>query len=62
MQLWSTGTPMSRHGAAALACRPPAHTFDPHILVAWGARGYVGFVVMNVTFAAFELTRSLLYS
>jgi GNAT superfamily N-acetyltransferase len=45
--------------AATLACRPPAHTFDPHILVALGGMGIVGSVVMNVTFPAFELTRSL---
>ena len=36
------GRPVSdvaAQAAATLACRPPAHTFDPHILVAGGARG-----------------------
>lgn len=56
------GRPVSdvaAQAAATLACRPPAHTFDPHILVAVGGKGIVGSVVMNVTFPAFELTRSL---
>jgi GNAT superfamily N-acetyltransferase len=45
--------------AATLACKPPAHTFDPHILVALTDKELIGSLVMNVTFPAFELTRSL---
>ncbi len=45
--------------AATLACKPPANTFDPHILVALTAQELVGSLVMNVTFPASELTRSL---
>ncbi|HET7883429.1 MAG TPA: GNAT family N-acetyltransferase [Acetobacteraceae bacterium] len=45
--------------AAALACRPPAGTFDPHVLLAALDQTIVGSLVMNVTFPAFELTRSL---
>jgi GNAT superfamily N-acetyltransferase len=45
--------------AAALACRPPVATFDPHVLLAVLGETIVGSLVMNVTFPAFELTRSL---
>ena len=46
-------------GAAKLACRPVANTFDPRVLIAvWNGR-VVGSIVMNVTFPAFELTLSL---
>jgi len=45
--------------AAALACSPPAHAFDPRVLVALTGDQIVGSLVMNVTFPAFELTRSL---
>jgi GNAT superfamily N-acetyltransferase len=45
--------------AAALACKPPVNTFDPHILVAVTAQELIGSLVMNVTFPASELTRSL---
>jgi len=45
--------------AATLACRPPIGTFDPHTLLAALGTNIVGSLVMNVTFPAFELTRSL---
>jgi GNAT superfamily N-acetyltransferase len=45
--------------AAALACLPPANTFDPLVLVALIGDAIVGSMVMNVTFPAFELTLSL---
>jgi GNAT superfamily N-acetyltransferase len=45
--------------AARLACRPPVGTFDPHTLIAVIGTEIVGSLVMNVTFPAFELTRSL---
>jgi RimJ/RimL family protein N-acetyltransferase len=45
--------------AAMLACRPPVGTFDPHTLLAVIGWEIVGSLVMNVTFPAFELTRSL---
>ena len=45
--------------AAALACRPPANTFDPRVLIAVAGNAVVGSVVMNVTFPAAELTLSL---
>ena len=45
--------------AAALACRTPATIFDPHVLIAMLDAAVVGSLVMNVTFPAFELTRSL---
>ena len=45
--------------AAALACSPPTNVFDPRVLVAFMGGEIVGSLVMNVTFPAFELTRSL---
>jgi GNAT superfamily N-acetyltransferase len=45
--------------AAALACKPPMSTFDPHTLVALAGTELIGSLVMNVTFPALELTRSL---
>ena len=45
--------------AAALACSPPTHAFSPRVLVALTSGQIVGSLVMNVTFPAFELTRSL---
>jgi GNAT superfamily N-acetyltransferase len=45
--------------AAALACAPPVHAFDPRMLIALMDGEIVGSLVMNVTFPAFELTRSL---
>jgi GNAT superfamily N-acetyltransferase len=45
--------------AATLACRPPVGTFDPHTLLAVMGTEIVGSLVLNVTFPAFELTRSL---
>jgi GNAT superfamily N-acetyltransferase len=45
--------------AAVLACKPHIHTFDPRILVAVTGKELIGSLVMNVTFPAFELTRSL---
>jgi GNAT superfamily N-acetyltransferase len=45
--------------AAALACSPPVRVFDPRVLIALIAEEIVGSLVMNVTFPAFELTRSL---
>jgi len=45
--------------AAALACRAPANTFDPRVLVALAGDAVVGSLVMNVTFPASELTLAL---
>jgi GNAT superfamily N-acetyltransferase len=45
--------------AAALACKPPVHTFDPHVLIGVSGDTVVGSLVMNVTFPAAELTLSL---
>ncbi len=45
--------------AAALACSSPTHAFDPRVLIALMGQQIVGSMVMNVTFPAFELTRSL---
>jgi GNAT superfamily N-acetyltransferase len=45
--------------AAALACSPPTHAFDPRVLIGLMGSQLVGSLVMNVTFPAFELTRSL---
>jgi GNAT superfamily N-acetyltransferase len=45
--------------AATLACSPPTHVFDPRVLVALAGGQIVGSLVINVTFPAFELTRSL---
>jgi ribosomal protein S18 acetylase RimI-like enzyme len=45
--------------AAALACIAPTNTFDPHTLIAMSRADIIAYVVMNVTFPAFELTRSL---
>jgi GNAT superfamily N-acetyltransferase len=45
--------------AATLACKPPANAFDPHILVALVGADLIASLVSNVTFPAFELTRSL---
>jgi ribosomal protein S18 acetylase RimI-like enzyme len=45
--------------AAALACKPPVAMFDPRVLVATADNAIVGSLVMNVTFPASALTRSL---
>ena len=45
--------------AAALACKPPVHMFDPLVLVAVCDETVVGSIVMNVTFPAAELSLSL---
>jgi GNAT superfamily N-acetyltransferase len=48
--------------AARLACRqvPPAESFDPRTLIAVDGQGWVcGSVVLNVTFPATRLSRSL---
>ncbi len=45
--------------AATLACKPPADHFDPHVLVALLGEQLIASLIMNVTFPAFELTRSL---
>lgn len=45
--------------AAEVACRPRLHDFDPHVLLALTDQGVVGSIVMNVSFPAFELSRSL---
>src|SRR2546426_7127483 len=39
--------------AAALACRQPMNTFDPHVLIASTGNTILGSIVMNVTFPAF---------
>jgi GNAT superfamily N-acetyltransferase len=56
------GRPVSdktANGAARLACKPPVNSFDPRVLIALMDEAIVGSLVMNVTFPAFELTRSL---
>jgi ribosomal protein S18 acetylase RimI-like enzyme len=45
--------------AAALACKPPVATFDPRVLIATVGDAVVGSLVMNVTFPASALTKSL---
>jgi GNAT superfamily N-acetyltransferase len=45
--------------AASLACMPPMGAFDPHTLIALAGMELVGSLVMNVSFPASELTRSL---
>ena len=45
--------------AAALACKPPAAMFDPRVLIATWDDDIVGSLVMNVTFPASALTKSL---
>jgi ribosomal protein S18 acetylase RimI-like enzyme len=45
--------------AASLACKPPTATFDPHVLIATVGNAIVGSLVMNVTFPASALTKSL---
>jgi ribosomal protein S18 acetylase RimI-like enzyme len=45
--------------AAALACQPPTGTFDPRVLIAVVGNTVVGSLVMNVTFPAHALTKSL---
>jgi GNAT superfamily N-acetyltransferase len=45
--------------AATLACKPPAGTFDPRVLIALLKGSVVGSMVMNVTFPAAELSLAL---
>ena len=46
--------------AAALACKPPVNTFDPHVLIAVAGDNVVGSLVMNLPHSpAAELTLSL---
>jgi ribosomal protein S18 acetylase RimI-like enzyme len=45
--------------AAMLACQPVRAMFDPRVLVAEVDGAIVGSIVLNVTFPAFELSRSL---
>ncbi len=45
--------------AATLACQVARETFDPRVLIAIANGAIVGSVVLNVTFPAFELSRSL---
>jgi ribosomal protein S18 acetylase RimI-like enzyme len=45
--------------AATLACKPPTATFDPRVLIATVGNAVVGSLVMNVTFPASALTKSL---
>jgi GNAT superfamily N-acetyltransferase len=45
--------------AATLACQPVRATFDPRVLIALADHAVIGSVVLNVTFPAFELSRSL---
>jgi GNAT superfamily N-acetyltransferase len=45
--------------AAALACKPPLGTFDPRVLIGAAGNTVVGSLVMNVTFPAAALTKSL---
>jgi GNAT superfamily N-acetyltransferase len=45
--------------AATLACQPVRATFDPRVLLALVDDWVIGSIVLNVTFPAFELSRSL---
>jgi GNAT superfamily N-acetyltransferase len=45
--------------AATLACQPVRSLFDPRVLIASVGGVIVGSIVLNVTFPAFELSRSL---
>ncbi len=45
--------------AALLACKPPVAEFDPRVLIAIIEGDVVGSIVLNVTFPAYELTKSL---
>jgi GNAT superfamily N-acetyltransferase len=45
--------------AAAIACRPVGTTFDPRVLIALSDNAFVGSIVLNVTFPAYELTLAL---
>jgi ribosomal protein S18 acetylase RimI-like enzyme len=45
--------------AATLACQTVGATFDPRTLVATAGKTIIGSIVLNVTFPAFELSRSL---
>jgi GNAT superfamily N-acetyltransferase len=45
--------------AATLACQPVRTTFDPRVLIAFVDDEIAGSIVLNVTFPAFELSRSL---
>jgi GNAT superfamily N-acetyltransferase len=45
--------------AATLACQPIRNTFDPRVLIACVDDAIAGSIVLNVTFPAFELSRSL---
>src|ERR1700677_472360 len=45
--------------AANLACQPARSTFDPRVLIALADDAIIGSIVLNVTFPAFELSRSL---
>jgi GNAT superfamily N-acetyltransferase len=45
--------------AARLACQPVTSTFDPRVFLAFLNNTISGSIVLNVTFPAYELTRSL---
>jgi GNAT superfamily N-acetyltransferase len=45
--------------AATLASQPVRSTFDPRVLIAIVSNEIAGSIVLNVTFPAFELSRSL---
>lgn len=45
--------------AASLACRPVNTTFDPRVLIALVDNRFVGSIVLNVTFPAYELSLAL---
>jgi GNAT superfamily N-acetyltransferase len=45
--------------AATLACQVVQETFDPRVLIAVASGAIAGSIVLNVTFPAFELSRSL---
>ena len=45
--------------AAVLACKPAITMFDPRVLVAAAGCTIAGSIILNVTFPAFELSRSL---
>jgi len=52
-------TEMQATEAATLACKPPLNVFDPHVIIAIMDGTIIGSAVLNVTFPAYELTRSL---
>jgi GNAT superfamily N-acetyltransferase len=59
MSLRLSGVRDGRPGSGDAGLKAAANAFDPHILVALTAKELLGSLIMNVTFPAFALTRSL---